>query len=95
MILSAAMPNTRSAAKRVRADAHRRLRNLEVRSELKTLIRKFREALRAGGEGAQTAYRHLVKRLDQAARRNIIHRNTASRRKSRLARQLQKKTAGK
>ena len=79
----------------MRADTHRHLRNLTVRSELKTLARRFREALKSGGEEAQTAYRQLVKRLDQATKRNVIHRNTASRRKSRLARQLQKKAAGK
>lgn len=80
----------------MRADTQRRLRNLGVRSELKTLIRKFREALQSGGrDGAQAAYRSLVKRIDQAAKRDVIHRNTASRRKARLARQLQKQTAGK
>lgn len=79
----------------MRADTQRHLRNLTVRSEIKTLVRRFREALKSGGDGAQMAYRQLVKRLDQAAKRDVIHRNTASRRKSRLARQLQKKSSGK
>ena len=80
----------------MRADTQRHLRNLTVRSELKTLVRKFREAIRNGNrDGLQTAYRAVVKRLDQASKRNIIHRNTASRRKARLARQLQKQAAGK
>lgn len=79
----------------MRADTQRHLRNLTVRSELKTLLRRFREALKSGGDEAQTAYRQLVKRLDQASKRSIIHRNTASRKKARLARQLQKKTVGK
>ena len=83
------MPNTRSAAKRMRADTQRHLRNLQVLSELKTLLRSFREQARAGKrDGAQTAYRLLAKRLDQAAKRNILHKNTASRKKSRLARKL-------
>ncbi|MBI3322102.1 MAG: 30S ribosomal protein S20 [Candidatus Omnitrophica bacterium] len=83
------MPNTRSAAKRTRADAKRRLRNLDMKSELKTLMRRFRELLQAGKKTeAQEAYRQLSRRLDQAASRDVLHRNTASRKKSRLARQL-------
>ena len=73
----------------MRADVQRRLRNLQVRSELKTLLRKFKDQARAGKkEEAQTAYRLLAKRLDQAAKRNVLRKNTASRKKSRLARQL-------
>lgn len=79
----------------MRADVHRHERNVGVQSELKTLIRKFREALRSGNkEGIQASYRMLVKRLDQATKRDVIHRNTASRRKARLARQIQKQAAG-
>lgn len=85
------MPNTRAAAKRMRSDAKRHLRNLQFRSELKTLIRRLREQFQAGKkEEAQSIYRLVVRRLDQATNRRILHRNTASRKKSRLARQLQK-----
>lgn len=79
----------------MRADTQRHQRNLTVRSELKTLIRKFREALQnSSKDGLQAAYRAVVKRLDQASKRNVIHRKTASRKKARLARQLQKQAAG-
>lgn len=85
------MPNTRSAAKRMRADRNRHLRNLNVKSELKTLTRKFLQAAKAGlGDPAKTALGTLIKRLDQAAHRKILHRNTASRLKSRLSRRLAK-----
>ena len=83
------MPNIRSAAKRMRADAKKKLHNLAVKSELKTLTRQFREALQAGqADQARTSYQLLVKRLDQAAGRHILPRNTASRRKARFALRL-------
>lgn len=83
------MPNTRSAAKRVRADPLRRLRNLHVKSELKTLLRRLSAAIGAAKkEEAQATYRLLARRLDQAASKGALHRNTASRKKSRLARTL-------
>ena len=83
------MPNTRSAAKRMRADAKRRLQNLSDKTQLKTLTRKFHSVLQAGQtDQAQQLYGLLTKHLDQAAKRGILHRNTASRKKSRLARRL-------
>ncbi|MBI3323154.1 MAG: 30S ribosomal protein S20 [Candidatus Omnitrophica bacterium] len=83
------MPNTRSAAKRMRADAKRHLRNLDMRSELKTLVRRLRELLQAGKKSeAQEFFRLVSRRFDQAASRGVLHRNTASRKKSRLARHL-------
>lgn len=85
------MPITRSAAKRIRSDRKRQLRNVQAESELKTLTKRFLELTREGnGSRAQEAFRTLVKRLDQAASRGIIHRNTASRKKSRLSRFLSK-----
>ena len=83
------MPNTRSAAKRTRADVNRHLRNLDVKSELKTLVRRLRELVQSGKKSeAQEFYRLLSRRLDQAACRNILHKNTASRKKSRLAKYI-------
>ena len=83
------MPNTRSAAKRTRADAKRRDTNLNLKSELKTLVRKFRELIQAGKKDeARAFYSTVARRLDQAASRKALHKNTASRKKSRLARQL-------
>ncbi len=73
----------------MRADATRRLRNLDMKSELKTLVRRFRELVQAGKKGeAQEFYRLLSRRFDQAACRDVLHKNTASRKKSRLARHL-------
>ena len=91
MLASNTMPNTRAAAKRQRADQKRRERNLKLESELKSLTRKFRK-LSANGSSSdlETLYRALSKRLDQAASKGLIHRNRASRKKSRLARLIAK-----
>ncbi len=89
MLRSTAMPNIRAAEKRMRADRKRRERNLDFASELKTLSRKFQVVLASKQvQQAQELFRTFTKRLDQAASKGIIHRNTASRKKSRLARHL-------
>ncbi|MBI3616416.1 MAG: 30S ribosomal protein S20 [Candidatus Omnitrophica bacterium] len=91
--LSTTMPITRSAAKRVRADRKRHLWNLEIKSELKTLTRNFLKSIKEGGaDKARSALGTLLKRLDQAASKKTIHRNTASRLKSRLSRRFSKLT---
>ena len=80
------MPNTASAKKRMRQDAVRRARNRSVKSSLRTQARKVREAIPAKDlEKSQTEVRLLVKKLDRAAARNVIHHNTAARTKSRLS----------
>ena len=81
------MPNSRQAKKRMRQDDKRRLLNRSKASAMKTAIRRVKEAAEAGDKAAleqavQTAY----KRIDKAAKTNVIHANTASRRKSLVAR---------
>lgn len=79
------MPNTPSAKKRLRQNEARRLQNRAARSTLRTQIRRVREAVKAGdSEAAQTEFRRAQKSIDQAASRNLIHRNAAARSKSRL-----------
>ncbi len=85
------MPNIHAAVKRVRADKKRRLHNIEIKSELKTLTKQFLASLKPGdGAKAKELYRNLVKRMDQASNKGILHKNTASRKKSRYALQLAK-----
>jgi len=88
------MPNSPSAKKSMRKAEVRRLRNRSDRSALKNVLKKCRVAA-AGtdAEAAQTAFRQAVKKLDQAAAHNLIHKNTAARTKSRLARLLKKPAA--
>ena len=85
------MPNTKSAKKRLKQSLSRRARNRAVKSALKTQVRKVREAITAGNlETGRTEYRLASKKLDQAAAKGAIKRNTASRLKSRLSAALKK-----
>ncbi|MCG6155068.1 30S ribosomal protein S20 [Rubinisphaera margarita] len=79
------MPNSPNAKKALRQSQKRRVHNRSQRSSLRTAIKKVRSLVAEGKlEDAQTAYRYAVKRLDQAAAKNMIHRNAAARTKSRL-----------
>jgi len=89
------MPIKRAALRQQRKDRKRRIRNLGIHTELKTLRKKF-QALLSGQQFDQAAafLPTLIKKLDQAWVKGILHRNTASRYQSRLTRQLAKhKTA--
>jgi len=79
------MPNTPSAKKRLRQNESRRLQNRAARSSLRSQIRRVRDAVKSGDSAAaQTEFRLAQKSIDQAASRNLIHRNAAARTKSRL-----------
>lgn len=83
------MPNTKSAKKRLRQSLKRRAQNRTIRSAMRKQMRKVRERLDAGdAAGAETQLRVATKKLDQAAAKNIIHKNAAARLKSRFARRL-------
>ena len=83
------MPNTASAKKRMRQDSVRRARNRSTKSALRTQLRKVREAITANNlEQSETEFRTLVKKLDRAAGRNVVHANAAARTKSRLTRAI-------
>jgi len=80
------MPNSASAKKRLRQSLVRRGRNRAAKSELKTRVRKVREAIAAGNlEAAETEFRLTAKKLDQVAAKRVIHANLSSRVKSRLS----------
>ncbi|PWG60699.1 30S ribosomal protein S20 [Bifidobacterium catulorum] len=80
------MANIKSQKKRVRTNEKAHIRNVAYKSELKTEIRKVREAIAAGDkEAAQAAYKVASRKLDKAAGRGIIHKNQAANRKSGLA----------
>ena len=84
------MANIKSQIKRTRTNEKRRQRNLAVKSELKTLVRKTREAVEAGDkEAAIEALRVASRKLDKAVSKGVIHRNQAANRKSKLARRVQ------
>jgi small subunit ribosomal protein S20 len=81
------MPNNASAEKRMRQEQKRRLHNRMVKSIVKTNVTKARQALTSGIE-SEEAVRAAVSELDRAAKKGVIHRNNAARRKSRLMKQL-------
>ena len=83
------MAHSLSAKKRVRQNAKRRVINRARKSMVKTQIKHFEAALSAGEvEAATERFRLLVKKLDSVASTSTMHKNTAARMKSRLARQL-------
>lgn len=85
------MPHTNAARKALRQSESRRLHNRQQRSALRTLIKKFNASLEneeASADDRAELYRQVTKRLDQSAAKNLIHRNKASRTKSRLAARL-------
>lgn len=85
------MPIKKSASKELRKAKKRHLRNIEVISELKTLNRKFLTLVNEKKiEEAQKILKQLSSRLDKAVSKKIIHKNKASRKKSRLTRRLSK-----
>ena len=83
------MPIKHAALKQIRKDRKRTLRNQAVRSELKTLKKRVHALLaQQKQEEARKLLPLVMKRFDQAAAKGVIHKNTASRRKARIMRQL-------
>ncbi len=80
------MANHVSALKRVRQTERRTERNRANKSRMRTALRRLRTALNSGNtEEANTQFRSTVSVLDKAVQKGVIHKNTASRYKSRLA----------
>ena len=78
-----------SAAKRHRQSLRRRMRNRMAVSEVRTSVKSFMSAVDAKNkEEAEKAFRLVVKKIDTAAGKGILHRNTVARKKSRLAKML-------
>lgn len=94
------MANHKSALKRARQNVKRRVYNRTYRNRARTLVKQARHEIEQGVENleaARTATRVAARDLDKAASRGIIHKNNASRRKSRLMKQLarlEKEAAG-
>ncbi len=85
------MANIKSAKKRIKVIDTKTLRNKRVKSKLKTLIKKF-EAAVASGDKAKAAeeLKVVTSELSKAASKGILHKNTASRKISRLAAMVNK-----
>ena len=81
------MANIKSQIKRNRQNEAARVRNKAVRTSLKTDTKKVRAAVADGdAEAAAEAFSHASRQLDKATSKGVVHKRTAARRKSRLAR---------
>ena len=77
------MANIKSAKKRILVNQSKALQNQMAKSQLKTVIKKFNNAVEAGDkEAASDLYRLAVKKVDQAVARGILHKNNAAHKKS-------------
>lgn len=83
------MPNIKSAIKRVSVIDKKTLQNNMIKSAYKTAIKTFEAAVEEGNkEKAEVAFKEAVKKVDQACTKGVIKANTASRKKSTLAKKL-------
>jgi small subunit ribosomal protein S20 len=88
------MANTPSAKKATRKIARRTAINTNRKSRMRTFIRKVEEAVEAGnGDEAKAAFRQAEPEIMRAAQKGLLHKNTASRKVSRLAAQVKKVSA--
>ncbi len=82
------MANTKSAIKRMRQNEKRRQRNRVLRSKVRTAVKTARATVTGGGGDAKATVLDAIRALDKAVTKGVIHRNTAARKKSALARRL-------
>lgn len=87
------MPNTKQQKKRDITSEARRQRNVSVRSRIKTFVKKAEQTIQSGQTG--DAVRDAITELDVAARKGVIHKRTAARKKSRLQRKANAVAAAK
>lgn len=86
------MPIIKSAIKKMRQDVKRKVRNTRTKVSMRTSVRAFTDAVKEGKDGKElsTLLSKAFKATDTAAKKNIIHDNTAARKKSRLAKMMPK-----
>lgn len=84
------MPNTSSAKKALRSSLKKRDYNLKKKFQIRTALKNFRKALETDAKTAQIAISTVYSALDKAVKTNFIAKNTANRKKSRVAAMLAK-----
>ena len=83
------MPNIKSSAKRDQLAKARNARNKAEKSALKTAVKKFDAAVAEGNrDAAASTYKAAVKAVDKAAGKNLIHKNNAANKKSKMTHKL-------
>jgi len=85
------MPQRKCAAKRLRADKKRRLHNVKIKNDLKQSLKKFQRLIAAKNiDEARKLQIECSSKLDKAARKGIISKSLANRKKSQLAKAINK-----
>ena len=87
------MANIKQQKKRILQNEKRRQRNIAVRSRVKTYVKKAETTLQAAGADALDTVRAAIVELDIAARKGVLHKNTAARKKSRLMKKINTKAS--
>ena len=82
------MANTRSAIKRIKQSEKRRQRGRAARSSIRSSVKAARSAITEKSPDSKATVGGAIRALDRAVTRGVMHRNTAARRKSSLARQF-------
>jgi len=82
-----AVANTRSAIKRMKQNEKRRQRNRAARGNIRSTVKAARAVTAPGPEG-KDSIRRAIRTLDRAVTQGVMHRNTAARKKSSLAKKL-------
>lgn len=83
------MPVHKAAKKSVKQDRKANQRNRMYKSRMRTAKKKLEQALTGKGENTDELFHRYVSSVDRAVSRGVVHRNTASRKKTRMAHRLQ------
>ena len=84
------MPQRRTAIKDLRKNHTRHLHNLDIKTDLKKTLKAFSTAVTTKKGDTKELLKTLYKKLDKAAKRNVMHKRTAARRKARFAKLVTK-----
>ena len=87
------MPNIKSQKDRVVQSAKENMRNKAIKSNLKTVVKKADAAIAAGAADKEAAVVAAVSAIDKAASKGVLHKNTAARKISRMAKRANKANA--
>ncbi len=86
------LPQRRSGIKELRKNRKNRLHNLDIKTDLKKTIKSYKASLESDNKAeAATKLKDAHKKIDKAAKRNLLHKNTAARKKSQLSKALSSK----
>ncbi len=82
------MPQRRNAIKDLHQNRARHMHNLDIKTDLKKTAKSFVTTAKTDPNKAKEILKALYKKIDKAAKRHVLHKNTAARRKSRFAKLL-------